>query len=50
MSRSVATEYQKLIKEHDDKIKEHFLEHQITFGKIYTDDNIYLRLSEIIKK
>jgi uncharacterized protein (DUF58 family) len=50
INRDVAKEYQKLIQEHDNKIKEHFLEHQITFGKIYTDDNIYLRLSEIIKK
>ena len=49
INKSVAQEYQKLINKHDDKIKEHFLEHQITFGKIYTDENIYLRLSEIIK-
>ena len=49
MNKSVAKAYQKLIQEHDNRIEEHFLEHQITFGKIYTDDNIYLRLSEIIK-
>jgi len=49
LNRDVAKAYQKLIQEHDDRLKEHFLEHQITFGKIYTDDNIYLRLSEIIK-
>ena len=50
INKSVAKEYQKLIQEHDRKLKEHFIEHQITYGKIYTDDNIYLRLSEIIKK
>jgi len=49
LNKSTAKEYQKLIKEHDNKIQEHFIEHQITFGKIYTDEDIYLRLSEIIK-
>jgi len=50
INRSVAKEYQKIIQHHDNQLKEHFIEHQITYGKIYTDDNIYLRLSEIIKK
>jgi len=49
MNKKTAKAYQKLIQEHDKKLEEHFLEHQITFGKIYTDDDIYLRLSEIIK-
>ena len=49
LTKSVAKEYQKLIEQHDDKIKEHFEEHQIKFGKIYTDDDIYLRLLEIVK-
>jgi len=49
LNKSTAKEYQKLIKEHDHTIQEHFLEHQVTFGKIYTDEDIYLRLSEIIK-
>ena len=50
LNKSVAKEYQKLLEEHDNKLKEHFIEHQITFGKIYTEDNIFLRLSEIIKQ
>ena len=50
INRDVAKEYQKLIDQHDREVREHFIEHQITYGKIYTDDNIYLRLSEIIKK
>jgi len=50
LNKSTAKEYQKIIREHDNKIQEHFLEHQITFGKIYTDEDIFLRLSEIIKK
>lgn len=49
LNKSTAKEYKKLIEEHDNKIKEHFLEHQITFGKIYTDEDVFLRLSEIIK-
>ena len=49
LNKEVATACQKLIQAHDDKLAEHFVEHQITFGKIYTDEDIYLRLSEIIK-
>lgn len=49
MNKSIASEYRKLIESHDSKLREHFLHHQITFGKIYTDEDIYLRLSEIIK-
>jgi uncharacterized protein (DUF58 family) len=50
LNKSVAKAYQKLIEEHDNKIKEHFLEHQISCGKVYTDEDIYIRLSEIIKR
>jgi uncharacterized protein (DUF58 family) len=49
LNKSIAQAYQKLIEEHDASLKEHFERHQITFGKIYTDENIFLRLSEIIK-
>ena len=49
LTKGVAKEYQKLIEQHDNKIKEHFIEHQIKFGKIYTDEDIYLRLLEIVK-
>ena len=49
LNRGVAKEYQKLIEEQDNKLQEHFLEHQIVSGKIYTDEDVYLRLSEIIK-
>lgn len=49
LNKEVAAAYQKLIKEHDDKLKEHFLQHKIIHGKIYTDDDIYIRLSQIIK-
>ncbi len=49
IDRGVANEYKELIKESDDRVKEHFLKHQISYGKIYTDDDIYLRISEILK-
>jgi uncharacterized protein (DUF58 family) len=49
LNKSVASEYQRLIQKHDAKLREHFLQHQITYGKIYTDEDIYIRLSEIIK-
>lgn len=49
MNQDVAKEYEKMIISHDKKLKEHFLQHQITYGKIYTDEDVYLRLSEIIK-
>ena len=49
LNKEVASEYHKLIQEHDRKLKEHFLKHQISFGKIYTDEDIFIRLSEIIK-
>ncbi len=49
LNQDIAKEYQKLIKKHDEKLKEHFLEHKISYGKIYTDEDIYLRLSQIIK-
>jgi uncharacterized protein (DUF58 family) len=49
LNKEVAGEYKKLIDDHDKELKEHFLEHKIKFGKIYTDEDIYLRLTEIIK-
>ncbi|MCK4442113.1 MAG: DUF58 domain-containing protein [Sulfurovaceae bacterium] len=49
LNTEVASEYQKLIQQHDEKLREHFLQHQISYGKIYTDEDIYIRLSEIIK-
>ncbi len=49
LNKQSAKAYNKLIEEHDQKLKAHFLEHQISFGKIYTDEDIFLRLTEIIK-
>ena len=49
MNKNVALKFQKLIQQEDDKLKEHFEDHRILNGKIMTDDDIYLRLSQIIK-
>jgi len=49
LNREIAKEYKRLIIENDKRLQEHLLQHQITYGKIYTDEDIYIRLSEIIK-
>ena len=49
LTKSVANTYKKLLEEQDMKLEEHFLQHQITYGKIYTDDDIFLKLLQIIK-
>jgi len=49
MDKNIASKFQKLIEQQDMKLQEHFRQHRIQSGKIYTDDNIYLRLSQIIK-
>ncbi|WP_121628078.1 DUF58 domain-containing protein [Poseidonibacter antarcticus] len=49
ITKSVANKYKKLLEEQDNKLEEHFLQHQITYGKIYTDDDIFLKLLQIIK-
>jgi len=49
LNKSVAKAYKEQIEAHDNKLLEHFMEHQIVAGKIYTDEEIFLRLSEIIK-
>ncbi len=49
MNSFVVNEYEKILKEHDRKLSEHFLEHKITYGKIYTDEDIYIRASQILK-
>lgn len=49
ITKGVAKEFYKLIEQKDKKLYEHFLKHQITYGKIYTDDDIYLKLSYILK-
>ncbi len=49
LSSSIAKEYALVLKSHDEKIYAHFLEHKITYGKIYTDDDVYIRVAQILK-
>jgi len=49
MNRQSANEYARLLKAQDDALFEHFSKHGITSGKIYTDEDVYLRLTQIIK-
>lgn len=49
ISESIAKKYQELLAKEDEKLEEHFLKHQITHGKIYTDDDIFFKLSQIVK-
>jgi hypothetical protein len=49
MDKNIALKYQQLLQQQDNKLQEHFTQHQIVSGKIYTNDDIYLRLSQILK-
>jgi len=49
MNKTIAKNFKKLIEKEDSKLFEHFAQHQITYGKIYTDEDIYQRLSQIVK-
>ena len=49
LNSSVSNEYKKELQKHDIKLKEHFLEYGIRGGKIYTDDDLYLRATQIFK-
>ena len=49
LTKDVANNYKKLLEELDEKMYEHFSTYQISFGKIYTDDDVFKRLSQIIK-
>jgi len=49
IDKNIALRYQKLVLQQDRKFYEHCVRHRITTGKIYTDEDIYLRLSQILK-
>ena len=49
LDKSSIKEYIALLKEHDEKLYEHFLKHKIKYGKIYTDDDIFVSMSQILK-
>jgi uncharacterized protein (DUF58 family) len=49
MDKNIALKYQQLLSQEDEKLQEHFKKHQIISDKIYTNDDVYLRLSQILK-
>lgn len=49
MNKKIANNFKELIDKEDAKLFEHFQKHQITYGKIYTDEDLYLRVSQIVK-
>jgi hypothetical protein len=49
IDKQIAKNYQQLVKQNDKKWQNHFIKHKIQSGKIYTSDDIYIRLSQILK-
>ncbi len=47
LDKSSLKEYKKLLKKQDDALFEHFLANRVKYGKIYTDDDIYMKISQI---
>jgi uncharacterized protein (DUF58 family) len=50
IDKSVIASYKAELEKHDRALREHFLKHGVVFGKVYTDDEVYIRLSQIIKE
>ncbi len=49
LDKASLKEYKKLIVQHDEKLFEHFTQNRIRYGKIYTDDDIFLKISQILR-
>jgi len=49
LDKSSLKEYKDLIAKHDEKLYAHFLAQKIKYGKIYTNDDVYLKISGILK-
>ena len=50
LSKSSAKAFKKELEKQDAKLYEHFLEHRVNYGKIYTDEELYIRLLQIFGK
>jgi len=50
LSKSSAKAFKKELQKQDTKLYEHFLEHRVNYGKIYTDEELYIRLLQIFGK
>jgi len=49
LDNSSLKEYRRVMQKRDNALFEHFLAHKVKYGKIYTDDDVYLRISGILK-
>jgi hypothetical protein len=49
MDKKTAKNYQNLLNKNDAQLFEHLEQHKIKSGKIYTNDDIYSTLAQIIK-
>jgi uncharacterized protein (DUF58 family) len=49
MSKGLASKYQKKLHNQDDKLFSHFEKHGINTGKLYTSDNAFVKLSQILR-
>jgi len=50
IDKSVIRAYRAELEKHDKSLREHFLKHGVVFGKVYTDDEVFIRLSQILKE
>jgi hypothetical protein len=49
MHKKSAEKYAESFKNYDDSLLRNFGKHKINCGKIYTQDNVFIKLSEILK-
>ena len=49
MNKRLALKYQKNLAIQDDRLFSHFAKHGINTGKIYTNDNAFIKLSQILR-
>ncbi len=50
VNKSVVNEYKKLIDKRDKKLYQHFLKNKITFTKVYTNEEPFIKLQSLFRK
>ena len=49
MNKKLASKYHAKLNAKDDKLFSHFVKHKINAGKIYTNDDAFTKLSQILR-
>jgi hypothetical protein len=49
MNKKLASKYHTKLNTEDDKLFSHFVKHKINAGKIYTSDDAFTKLSQILR-